>query len=264
MARIGVTPEILNAYADGELSPAEEARVARLVAGSPQLARELAEIEEMRAGVAALAHCPVPDGLWPMPKAPDAAPRARHGLPFFVAASLTLGGLGLSAWFFALRPLDEPMALASTVPYLDRHDAWLSGAQERTAQAPSPATEQIASLLSATGLHLAFEERIALRGGAEVRHAGFEGRNGCRISLFRASGTGGDGASELTLGLSRADGILTARWVLGDAGYSLVARGMDEHRFTTIALAIHAASERMEAPRLHVAALAAARERCLG
>lgn len=264
MARIGVTPEILNAYADGELSPAEEARVARLVSGSPQLARELAEIEEMREGVAALAHGHVPDGLWAMPKAPEAAPRARHGLPFALVAGLALGGLGLSAWFFALRPLDEPVPLASTVPYLDRHDAWLSGAHERSAEVPSQATWQIASLLAATGLHLVFEENVVLRGGAKVRHAGFEGRNGCRVSLFRASGTGGDGASELTLGLSRADGILTARWVLGDAGYSLVARGMDEHRFTTIALAIHAATESAETRPLHVAALAAARERCLG
>jgi len=108
---MSVDPEMLMAYADGELGPIEAKRVERAIAEDPALAEEVARHRALRATLGArfapIADEPVPDRLAAMLETKVVAlprPGARRPAPGWarwggaIAASLLLGlvlGLGL-------------------------------------------------------------------------------------------------------------------------------------------------------------------------
>jgi len=101
---MSVDPEMLMAYADGELGPIEAKRVERAIAADPALAEEVARHRALRAALGArfapVAGEPIPDRLAAMLKSNVIAlpqPGARRTVPGWarwggaVAASLVLG-----------------------------------------------------------------------------------------------------------------------------------------------------------------------------
>lgn len=101
---MSVDPEMLMAYADGELGPIEAKRVERAIAGDPALAEQVAQHRALRAALGArfapVAEEPVPDRLAAMLRSNVVElprPRARAKVPGWarwggaVAASLALG-----------------------------------------------------------------------------------------------------------------------------------------------------------------------------
>lgn len=110
---MSIDPELLMAYADGELNPLEAKRVERAVAADPALAAQLAEHRALRAALsghfAPVAEEPVPDRLAAMLTGvatlpPPQAQRRRARLPAWtgwggaIAASLLLGLMLGQGW----------------------------------------------------------------------------------------------------------------------------------------------------------------------
>lgn len=106
-----VTPELLAAYADGQLEGADKARVEAAIAADPALAEEVARHQRLRAALAAhyapVAAEPVPDRLAALLKGSEpqaeaevtsfAAARAKRGMPPAIRRWAPLAGPALAA-----------------------------------------------------------------------------------------------------------------------------------------------------------------------
>lgn len=252
-----ISPEMVNAYVDGELAPGEAAIVARRVARDPALARQLAMLQEMRAEVAAIPDDVVLSGH--VPVARRHSPRLRR-----VAAAAVLGAIltGAGWWGFdrdSTPTLSGKSALAGMV---ESHDAWRASTSEALLPA-GIASARTTALMAATGLELVHEEIVALPDGRAARHSGYLGSNGCRVSLFELPGRDNRG-SLTTLAFAENDGLLHASWRSSDTRYVLLARQMDSVRFATIASSVRAAAQAaVEDEDDLIAALEGARQRCL-
>lgn len=244
----------LSAYVDGELDPAEAARIARLVATDERVAREVARLHEMKEAMADLA----PD----MVMVHVAAPTKRRAPVLPLAAAAMLLAVVLAGVFWAVLPnasagLDERQTALLTEAGL-RHDAWIGrgGAAAPVSAAPG----FFAPELSAAGLMLAKVEEEVDIAGRPATHAGYAGARGCRLSLFEMS-LGDAMPGVLTLGA--ADRLLWASWQTASARYLMVARNMDETRFATIAGVLRSMTEnRRSVDREVVAQLESARQPC--
>lgn len=267
-ARVPVCDIRLNAYVDGELPPDEAAILADLVARDAGLARRVAALADLKAGVAGLAAPEAPD----IPHASGAGcrriagARASGGRAGMLAAGLAVAAL--LGWVFVPPPQTggEPSALepagAVAVPaaVVALHDAWVADRAAGATPAQEPrAPAWMRSLLEANGLQLRHGAPVMLAPDVPGLHYAFVGPNACKLSLIESAAR--DGASAMVL---NADGGLqTATWESGAHGYVMVARNMNRARFATIAAAVHAATEtRALAEGELLAAMAGARQRC--
>ncbi|MGF1592548.1 MAG: anti-sigma factor family protein [Kiloniellaceae bacterium] len=261
MADRDLSFELLNAYVDGELAADDAAFVARRAAEDPRIARRLAALQELRAGVAGLAADVVM-----LPECGTAAP-ARHPLrrrlgALSAAAALLAVMLGTGWWALEQDAPQQAQGEAALVQLVERHSLWRRSAGEHRMPA-DVAAPRTTALMAATGLRLVHEETLVLTDGTAVRHSGYLGANGCRLSLFELPHTRPDSATGM-LEVSQRDDLLTAIWQGRDRRYVMVARNMDNVRFATIASSIKAATEAVPADEADlIAALEGARQRCL-
>lgn len=255
MAEHDTPPDMLSAYVDGELSAADSARIAWRAASEPRIARQIAMLQEIRAGVGSLEKEVVL-----LQGAPVPARRRLSRTAALVAAAVLGVALAGGWWFGTQAPFSGADATLSDM--IARYDAW-ADTQAAQLQPASGASAGAAALMQATGLVLVHEESIDLPGGGTARHSGFLGDNGCRVSVFKHPlEAAADMPASMTL-LGQGD-LLKAQWTVGRNRYVIVARDMDSVRFATIARSMRSASEAQWARDSElIAALEGARQRCV-
>ncbi len=250
--------ETLNAYVDGELTAEEAAAVARAVAADADLAREVAALSALKAGVAA-AVASYPGTL--------ATGRTERLLPWAAAlAALTLFAalLGGLAWKTDLIYPAPGLSLAESA-----HGEWIraraagadreAGAVLRT-RLDSLRLDAYVPDLAGVGLRFSGVHEVAARGGAGI-HVGYLGPRGCSVSLVVFPRRGG---AESVLERLDRGARHVHYWRTGGADFYLLAQGMDPERLAETARVVF----RMTRVRLpldpeSVLALERAREQAL-
>jgi anti-sigma factor RsiW len=215
------SPEIarLNAFVDGELTPAERAAVAAQIRAQPNFARAHATLARLKACIAESA---------------DATPSVAIARPPRRSQSMALGiGVaGLAAVAFGL------VGLLIAVQFrAERKPVPLAGQEAVVTLAALPANPVLPHL-DAAGLVL---EDVAVEGAGNVRLllASYRGPHGCRLDL-RVSPAGS--AAPVGAGSGRHS------WEVGALAYELVAHGMPGWRFAIIAAAAEQETRAGRAP----------------
>lgn len=249
----------MNAFVDGELPPSEATRIAEAIATDPALARRVATLYRIKAGVAGIGDAlPVPQ-LEPRPQpAPGRAATRRRGA---AAALLGAGAVAAAAalWLVAVpQHLPAPSPPAQPAPdagAMAWHDHWLATPAPRTPLDLPETAQWMAPILQASGLqlvHVAQRDRIA--------HLGFRGPNSCQVSLVIAPTDSPDAPLHMTL----AQDVQRAHWQAGGVAFDLVARDMAQARFATLASGLSQAGQDREADTtMRIALVQSARLRCL-
>lgn len=220
-----IRPETLNAYVDGELDPAQAARVARVAAGNPSVAAQIATLRELKAAVASAV--------------PDREIRLSGGGPSFhrimyAAAAVVAFLVGGAVLHLSAFREDSGARWARFLQA--QHADWTFSDGSRTAPiAPvfGPANLLPLDLRSAR-LTFVGSETVHHEGRAVLR-AGYEGTRGCRVSLYVFD-------SDAVPDTTKFDPSLRVRWwEIGEQDFVLLARGMAEARFDGLAKAIEKA-----------------------
>lgn len=247
--------EMLNAYVDGELSPDASALMEARVVSDPALAGQVEALRRMKRQVAAMG-----DDYVVVP-APRSGARMRPVAIAAAAAALCLVFLG--GWLGALAfdgraksPSGDEIAQA-----LMLHDEWSA----RILDAAAPAID-IRSFdapeLGAAGLSLVSLRSDVILDGRPAVQAGYAGRHGCRLSLFRMTGSGQPQALHVA-----SDGdARAATWADTAFRYALVARKLNGDRFAALADALQSMTSRQGRPASQqvVAELKGAHQPCSG
>ncbi|MCP1336745.1 hypothetical protein [Futiania mangrovi] len=251
--------EMLNAYVDGETDAWTSAEIAEAVAGDPRLAAEVAALAQAKsaaAGAFAQWAGPAPDIAALRPAGGRTADRRlawwAGGL---IAASLALAAvLGPAVWPFAVSP-DPVRAWAGHA--VAEFEIWADAQQGETGlSGAAGSTVLVAGLphaipdLSIARLSVAHLEVMQAADGPAM-FVGYLGRNGCRLGFWVTPAPEGLEES-LVLGGGR-EGMRLARWRVGDTGYAVLARGMDDRRFDAVTAVLQAESRRGGASDTRVA-----------
>jgi anti-sigma factor RsiW len=209
----------LNAFVDGELTPAERAAVAAQIREQPNFARAHATLARLKACIAESADATTPVAIrWPPRRSQSIA--VRIGVAGLAAVACGLVGLLIAAHFRAER---RPVPLA--------------GQEAAVTLAALPANPVIPHL-DVAGLVLE-DVRVERAGDVRLLFASYRGPHGCRLDL-RVSPAGS--AVPVGVGSSRHN------WDVGALAYELVAHGMPGWRFAIIAAAAEQETRAGRAP----------------
>lgn len=207
--------ETLNAFADGELAPAEQRAMAERLAASPEAAEKLRGIVRLKQELQAL---PADDAP-PLPALP-ASSRPRWRQVAAIAAALVIAAAVAFTPILLRRDAAETFLAAS----LAAHEQFASAPLQPAAIIAPAAALPVANELSRLGLQPVWQPGSAT---GEIR-IGFVGARGCRLSLHVSPHAGPvplpDRASATLMG-----------WNAGERGYLLIATGMPQARFEMIA-----------------------------
>jgi anti-sigma factor RsiW len=219
------------AYVDGELDPADAARVAYAAARDPAVAAQVAQLTKLKS---VMPDAVVDLGGEPFAELPSRSKaRARHVRTRLRAACIA-GLVAVATAFFALTPFDSRTQSSTIEAALDRHKTWsaelgaTSAGAQKTAVAAGAERAFAAPDLSAARLALRTAETFALESG-NVLHFGYVGTRGCKISVFVFL----DGAPSAPEGAGIRHPYAAA-WSNDGFGYLVVAEGMDAAHFATI------------------------------
>lgn len=223
--------ELINAYADGELSAADEAMVARRLTHEKALSAAVAEVHASKAALSLMR---------PAKMAPEAA-GAKTGLRRIALvaslAVLLVSGVAYQYDNLGTTWRDAPASLhanLSTKTYVLDENPVL----------PVISTARIGDLiafdLSSSRLFLVDVESTS-RNGRDVVAMHYRGRNGCRLTAIALEAMPGD-PSVLPV---RHEG-LGERWTIAGIHFYILADGMDEHRFAAIAEFARSESRRID------------------
>jgi len=208
--------DTLNAFADGELAPADQRAVAERLAGSPEAAERLRDIIRLKQELRAL---PADDAP-PLP-ALSAPSRPRWRQVAAIAAALVIAITVALAPMLLWRDTSGSFLAAS----LAAHEQFATSAPPPTAPSITPAAAlPVASELSRLGLEPIWQATSAT---GQIR-IGFVGARGCRLSLHVSP------QAEPAPAPDQAASTL-AGWNAGGRGYLLIASGMPPARFEMIA-----------------------------
>ena len=231
MAKLSETDwEMINAYADGELSDEAAAEVSRRLTRDAALAAALAEVHATKAALSLIrpAHEPVSP-------AQGGFGVRRLAIAASVAATVALGALyqfGDAGEDWRDAPADLHAALSANTYVLPEGGVM-----------PVVPTARIGDLevfdLSSSRLTLV-DVRTTRRDERDVVAMHYRGRRGCRLTVVALEALPGD-PSVLP---ARHDG-LGARWSVGRAHFYLLASGMDLDRFDAIVTYAKAESQRL-------------------
>ncbi len=235
------TEQELNAYIDGELSPQDDARIARAIARDPAIAAQVAALTRLKSALSGLAEESPRTVVLPDPHR-------------------SIRWLGIAASLGLLVALGVVM-LTLFAPFGGQADDWYREAMtEHVLWASDPARPDAREVDA--NLFLASVERFGLPvqtpdlGSAGLRltylqyfpqtdtaiaalHLGYTGRRGCKVTLWVSAAPDGL-ATELLE--SRHDDLRGFRWRSGETAYALFATGMAESRFTVIANKVYEAT----------------------
>ncbi len=228
--------QTVNAYVDGELDPVAAADVAAAVARDRELASTVATIARLKAATAGSIDAP--------PIFLDPPLRLRWRWAALAASVVLVFGLGGAAVVHDWRA-PPPRDLAKAV---ERHTDWVASGLSTTETAPmGPTLTGLAQLgfateipdLSDAGLQLAQVSVVEDRGGPVGLQVRYIGTRGCRISLVVERRAVAVAPARQDVGT-----VQVASWSVRDLRYTLLASGMYERRFETIAATAEAATRR--------------------
>ena len=214
--------ETLNAYMDGELDTAAAAEVARALAESPALARELAALSRLRSAVAESIEVP------PLSDAGIA-------LVVFIAGSILMTR-------FTHDPGIDWLARVWQI-----HHGWSVNAVSSRGRSTVQLAQRIEAMpqayvpdLSASRLSLVHAAVVPFTANRQAVLAGYRGSRGCKISLliFPSPDALGDALSPFRDGDNEAYG-----WRVGGLGYVILSDGMDSARFRLLAESVRNTSK---------------------
>ena len=233
---VGISEEQLNAFVDGELSPAEAAHVAAIIADDARIAHRVLRLHQMKAALAGFAD------TMPLP----AIPVARAKRPSHLRSA---AGLGAAAAFVIAMLIPMP-ASGPSAPVLDQgsiawHDEWLTHASDAGVWSLPSGLDWVEPVMSTSRLQLVYVHR-----GEAMQHLGFKGPNACRLSLFVSESD----QAQTPLRLTLAEDRQYAAWQTGGFAFEMVARDMAPARFATVATGLRDGSARHGADAsLHIA-----------
>jgi hypothetical protein len=228
MTTAPITPELLSAYVDGELTVAEAAKVARAMADDRALAEQVAQLSRLK----------------PMTLDPASPrPARRIGLAA-LAASIAAALLVAGTLLFG--PWSAPSPPAALTQAWRLHEAWASNATTEASEKvalievrTALGAEAMPPDLSSARLTLARVVLLDEGHGAPLMHAGYSGTRGCHISYFVLA----DGAALPEAFSAFGEGKARAyAWRIGALGFLVLSEGMDPKRFALIAESLHAAA----------------------
>lgn len=237
----------LNAYVDGELDSEDAARVAAAAAADHRLAREIAQLAELKSSLQVNAEA-LPPELLQAPLRRHRARRIAQALAACILMAVMAGGLWLT--YPRMQP---PTGLEATLQTAETlHDTWLQGAGESA----EPSAGVLLATLQDFGLPLQIPDlsdtrlsiaHIALTGPQrDVLHVGYLGTRGCQVSLlaFQSQDKAAAGFPQ-QLTHRTADGEEAYLWKAGSVAYVLLADGMESGRMALIARAVEEATRRL-------------------
>ncbi|HEV7327899.1 MAG TPA: hypothetical protein VGN91_22770 [Bosea sp. (in: a-proteobacteria)] len=207
--------EKLNAFADGELAPAEQRALAERLATSPETAETLRGIVRLKQELQALPAGDAP----PLPALPASA-RLRWRQVAAIAAALVIA-TAVAFTPILLRPDASDAFLSASMA---AHEQFASAPAQPAAMVAPAAALPVANELARLGLQPVWQTGAVT---GEIR-IGFVGARGCRLSLHVSSH---DEPAPVPV---RADAALTG-WNAGGNGYLVIATGMPQARFEMIA-----------------------------
>jgi anti-sigma factor RsiW len=222
----------LNAYVDGELAPAEAARVAAAVARDPHLAARIATLSRLKATTAGLS----PPGEAPPAPRPRASPSGwRFGALAASVAVMIAGAAALWSWSAGSGRQSAWLgeAVAAQHAWLDR------GASLETGDRIEVALRawDIARIpdLSEARLSLVHVALVPGDGRPQGVLLGYQGIHGCHVGLWIGGTVSGLG--DRPVKVESAD-VAGYAWRDAGTGYALLARGMDPGRLKLLADAV--------------------------
>lgn len=207
--------DMLNAFADGELAPAEQRAMAERLAASPETAERLRGIVRLKQELQALPADEAP----PLPSISTAS-RSRWRHVAAIAAALVIAAAVALTPILLRRDVPETFLAAS----LAAHEQFASVPFQPEAAIAPAAALPVASELSRLGLQPVWQASSA---AGEIR-VGFVGLRGCRLSLHVSPHAGPMPPP------NQATATLIG-WTVGERSYLLIATGMPPARFEMIA-----------------------------
>lgn len=200
--------ERLNAFVDGELTPAERAEVAAQIRAQPSVAHAHAALARLKACIGETAETAHPIQIVLPSK------RSRGKSLASAAAGIVMFALGFLAPMSSMRIHNEYQAVPAD-------------GRELVVMIAALPSQPVIPQLDDAGLILT---DIKLERVAEIRLlvASYRGPHGCRLDM-RVSPAGSD--------LPSHTGTSHHRWTVGPLDYELVAHGMPNWRFAIISFA---------------------------
>lgn len=225
------------AYVDGELDAEAAAHVAYAAMRDPATAAQIAQLTKLKSLTPGIVPEVQFDGLERDGAKKALLHRARIRRKSMMAAAAAVAGLVVAGTMGALATwrASPPGAFNASVAV---HRAWSGtvGAPQADRGETRPAARTgngfTAPDLSAAQLRLSTAESFETS-SVNILHFGYVGTRGCRLSLF----VGLKPAAPLPKD-SDVPGLRTAAWLQGGVGYLVIADGMDEQHFQTVALAL--------------------------
>lgn len=223
--------QLINAYADGELSAANAAELSRRLPHDAALTAALAEIRAVKQALSQMGEV---QAVHPAPAAPRLV--RRLALAASVVLVLLAGGLlGRQALLTDWR--DAPAELHAE---LSANSYVLSG----SAAVPIISTARIGDVavfdLSPSRLTLA-DVKTVHHADRDMVAMHYRGRRGCRVTVVAIEALPNDPVPMLV-----HDEGLGVQWSVGAIHFYLLAGGMDEDRFDAIVSYAQAESRRLE------------------
>lgn len=207
--------EKLNAFADGELAPAEQRAMAQRLATSPEAAETLRGIVRLKQELQGLSDDDTP----PLPSVPTPSRAGWRRVAAIAAVLLVTVAVALTPML--LRQDASESFLAAS---LAAHEQFAATSAQTVVTIAPAAAGSASSELARLGLQPVWQATSAT---GQVR-VGFVGLRGCRLSLHVSPHT------EPAPPLDQSTGTL-AGWSAGGHGYLLIATGMPPARFEMIA-----------------------------
>ncbi len=233
--------EELNAYVDGELSPRDDANVARAIARDRAIAARVASLSRLKSALAETAEAPakaigVPRTDWsPRMLATAASIGLLAALAIFVLSSYLPFGNEDESWFHEASAAHSLWTREAAAPDAPEVRAGLLLAGLSRVQTPVHTPD-----LTSARLRLTYLKFFAATDTAPaVLHFGYTGRRGCQVTLWATVAP-----QTLTTALleTREGKLRGFRWRVRTTAYALFATGMAEDRFTTIADKVYKAT----------------------
>lgn len=198
--------ERLNAFVDGELTPAERAEIAAQIRAQPRLARAHATLAHLKASIG---------------ETVDATPPMHIDLPAtrLRGARLVAGVAGLASLAFGV------LALVSAARVHHEYRAVPIDGQEAVVTLAALPSRPAIPRLDSAGLILT-DIKLERAGDVRLLVASYRGRHGCRLDMWMSP------AGSV---VPTRTGTSHHRWIVGPLTYELVAHGMPDWRFAIIA-----------------------------
>jgi len=237
------TERQLNAYVDGELTPHEDARIARAIAEDPAVAARVATLTRLKSSLSELAEQPPHPIAMPRPRRPASllALAASFGLLLAVGAGILMDFNFFSqeddAWYREARLEHANWAVTPAAPNAREVEANLILVSLERIAIPVQAPDLTSAKLRLTYL----QYYQATDTAPAALHLGYTGQRGCKVTLWVTQAPRG---LDTKLAESRVDSLRGFRWRAGRTAYALFATGMAERRFTVIASKVYEASRR--------------------